>query len=77
MILYSYYTVLYDRDIHESVRYMRCVFKRCIVIAASHIRGMVVSVPFDQFHKYSTDIVRTAVLINAQCTTGCTNVQIC
>ena len=25
------------------------------------MRGMVASVPFEQFHKYSTDIVRTAV----------------
>ena len=33
----------------------------CIVIAASRMRGMVASVPFEQFHKYSTDIVRTAV----------------
>ncbi|XP_065921043.1 major vault protein-like [Dysidea avara] len=28
---------------------------------ASRMRGMVASVPFEQFHKYSTDIVRTAV----------------
>jgi len=25
------------------------------------MRGMVASVPFEQFHKYSTEIVRTAV----------------
>ena len=31
------------------------------LIVASRMRGMVASVPFEQFHKYSTDIVRTAV----------------
>jgi len=33
----------------------------CSVLIASRMRGMVASVPFEQFHKYSTDIVRTAV----------------
>lgn len=28
---------------------------------ASRIRGAVASVPFEQFHKYSTEIIRTGV----------------
>lgn len=37
------------------------IFNVFISNVASRVRGMVASVPFEQFHKYSTDIVRTAV----------------
>ena len=32
-----------------------------VVLAASRIRGMVASVPFEQFHKFSSDIIHAAV----------------
>ena len=38
-----------------------CVFLSIIIATASRIRGAVAGIPFEKFHKYSSEIIRAGV----------------